>query len=141
MCMQDGYYEKGGVKMKTIAVYIQNKLLSSGITHAITNKNPNISVEVIPGVESCLAVCRSSKADVLLAELRDYYPLTLKDWINRVEKIKETIPHCKIVLVVDEENFPKSAAVANRAFKNEQIDLFLYSSSGLNYLVDIVTSV
>ncbi len=126
--------------MKTIAVYIQNKLLSSGITHAITAKKNKIAVEVIPELGSCLSVCRSSNADVLLGELRDYPPLTLDDWLMRIEKIKEAVPTCKIVLIVDEESFPQSASVASSAFKNEEIDMFLYSSSGLNYLVDIVLS-
>ncbi len=127
--------------MKTIAVYIQNKLLSSGVTHAIAERHPGINIEIISGVESCLSVCRGSNADVLLAELRDYFPLALDDWLSRVERIKEIIPMCKIVLIVDEESFPNSASVVNSAFKNEEIDMFLYSSSGLNYLVDIVSSI
>ncbi len=126
--------------MKTIAVYIQNKLLSSGITHAITAKNQKTKIETIPSIESCLSVCRSSSADILLAELRDYHPLALDDWLERVEKIKDAVPGCKIVLIVDEENFPKSAAIANSAFKNDEIDMFLYSSSGLNFLVDVITN-
>ncbi len=126
--------------MKSIAVYIQNKLLSSGIIHAISVKNPEIKIEEIPEITSCFSMCRSMSADILLAELRDYYPLSLNDWLHRAEIIKDFLPKCKIVLIVDEENFPKSASVANNAFKNEEIDLFLYSSSGLNYLVDIIAN-
>ncbi len=127
--------------MKTIAVYIQNKLLSSGITHAIAARSQQNKIEIISNVESCLSVCRSSNADVLLAELRDYEPLALDNWLARIEKIKEAVPLCKMVLIVDEENFPKSAAIANSAFKNDEIDLFLYSSSGLNFLADVVTNI
>ncbi len=127
--------------MRTIAVYIQNKLLSSGITHAIAERNPGIKIEIISGIESCLSVCRSSNADVLLAELRDYFPLALDDWLTRVEQIKGIVPTCKTVLIVDEESFPNSASVANLAFKNDEIDMFLYSTSGLNYLVDMVSSI
>ncbi len=127
--------------MKTIAVYIQNKLLSSGITHAITAMNNKNKIEIISDVESCLDVCKRSNANILLAELRDYYPLTLDNWLTRVEKIKNAVPLCKIVLIVDEENFPKSAAIANSAFKNDEIDMFLYSSSGLNFLVDVITNI
>ncbi len=126
--------------MKTIAVYIQNKLLLSGVVHAITTRNTKVTIETIPDLESCLSVCRSSKADILLAELRDYSPLSLDDWRDRVAQIKEFLPLCKIALIVDEETFPQSATVANRAFKNEEIDMFLYSSSGLNYLVDVITN-
>ncbi len=127
--------------MKTIAVYIQNKLLLSGIAHAITVKSPKNTVEIISSIDSCLSVCRSSNADVLLAELRDYYPLAVDDWLTRVEKIKSVVPSCKIVLIVDEENFPNSAKFANSAFKNDEIDMFLYSSSGLNFLVDIILNI
>ncbi len=127
--------------MKKIAIYIQNKLLSSGITHAIKARTSQTSVEIIPSIESCLSVCRSSGANVFLAELRDYYPLALDDWLIRVEEIKNAVPKCKIVLIVDEENFPKSAKVANSAFKNDEIDMFLYSSSGLNFLVDVITNI
>ncbi len=127
--------------MKTIAVYIQNKLLSAGITHAITSRNPKNIVENISNIDTCLSVCRSSNADVLLVELRDYYPLALDDWLTRVEKIKDVVPTCKIVLLVDEENFPQSAKVANFAFKNNEIDMFLYSSSGLNFLVDVIANI
>ncbi len=127
--------------MKTIAVYIQNKLLCSGITHAIAARNQTNKIEIISNVESCLSVCRSSNADVLLAEVRDYYPLALEDWLKRVKKIKDALPDCKSVLIVDEENFPKSAATANIAFKNDEIDMFLYSSSGLNFLVDVITNI
>ncbi len=127
--------------METIAVYIQNKLLSSGITHAIYVKKPKIKIETIPDVESCLTVCKNSNANILLAELRDYYPLALDDWLNRVDEIKHASSACKIVLIVDEENFPQSAKGANSAFKNDEIDMFLYSSSGLNYLVDVITNI
>ncbi len=126
--------------MKTIAVYIQNKLLSSGIIHAITARNQKIAIEIIPDIESCLSVCRSGSVDILLAELRDYAPLSLDDWRDRVEQIKEFLPSCKIALIVDEETFPESATIVNRAFRNEEIDMFLYSSSGLNYLVDMVSN-
>ncbi len=127
--------------MKTIAVYIQNKLLLSGVTNAVKERNPKNKIEIIPSIESCLSSCRSSNANVLLAELRDYHPLALEDWLSRVEKIKDALPTCKIVLIVDEENFPKSAAVANSAFKNDEIDMFLYSSSGLNFLVDVISNI
>ncbi len=127
--------------MQTIAVYIQNKLLSSGISHAVAIKKPKISIETIPNVESCFSVCKNSNANVLIAELRDYYPLSLDDWLNRVDEIKHAVSSCKIILIVDEENFPQAAKGANSAFKNDEIDMFLYSSSGLNYLVDVIINI
>ncbi len=126
--------------MNTIAVYVQNKLLLSGIISALAAKKPTTAIEIVPEIGSCVSVCRSSSANVFLAELRDYSPLSLDNWLARAEKIKHAVPMCKIVLVVDEESFPESASFASLAFKNEQIDMFLYSSSGLNYLVDIVLS-
>ncbi len=126
--------------MKTIAIYIQNRLLSSGVKNAIILSDANVKVEMIPDVQSCIQLCKNSKADILLAELRDYAPLALDDWLNRANKIKQDLPSCKIVLIVDEENFPNSALQAKNAFKYEEIDMFFYSSSGLNYLTDMVSS-
>ncbi len=125
---------------KTIAIYIQNRLLLSGIAHAIEAKKDLTKIEIIPDIESCLSSCRQSKADMLLAELRDYQPLTLENWLSKAKEIKVNLPRCKIVLLVDEENFPQSAEEAKKAFKNEEIDMFFYSTSGLNYLVDAITS-
>ncbi len=124
--------------MRKIVSYIQNKLLASGVKSAIENGEHKASVDVVIDADSCVSYCRSVAPDVFIAEVRDYPPITLDDWLGRSAQIKEVAPKCRVALIVDEESYPGSAQEIRQAFKNKEIDLFFYSSSGLNYLADTI---
>ncbi len=126
--------------MKTVVAYIQNRLLSSGLKHAIVFSDHKSTVTLAPMAESSAETCWGMKPDVFVAEVRDVSPLSIDEWLLRVEQIKEALPNCKIVFIVEEENWPKSAEQAKEAFRDKKIDMFFYSTSGLEYLADTINS-
>ncbi len=134
------YVFQGGEQMKTVVAYIQNRLLSSGLKHAIVFSDPTSTVSLVHTADSSAETCWGMKPDVFVAEVRDAPPLSIEDWFVRAEQIKKDVPDCKIVFIADEENWPKSAAKAKEAFRDKKIDMFFYSSSGLEYLADTINN-
>ncbi len=126
--------------MKTVVAYIQNRLLSSGLKHAIVFSDPKSTVTLAPMAQSSVDICWGEKPDIFIAEVRDTSPLSIEEWFVRIEQIKEVVPECKIFFIVDEENWPKSAEQAKEALKDKKIDMFFYSTSGLDYLADTINS-
>ena len=89
--------------MKKIIVSIPNALLAGGVVMYL-KKNPDFKVyrEDDPiGIEE---LCISSKADVVVAEVRERSPNTLDEWNIRVKAIEKNLPDCKAVYVVDENS-------------------------------------
>ena len=54
--------------------------------------------------------------------------------------MRETLPRCKIAMIVDDENYPDTAEAVKKEKANGKIDAFFYASSGLAYLVDAIES-
>ncbi len=127
--------------MKKVVIHVQNELFLASLRLAIASNDKDLEVSIKSVVESCVAACRSEKADIFIAEVRDRSPLTIAEWFVRIEEIKESLPNCKIIFIADEENNPKSAAEVQKAYKEKKIDMFFFSKSGLDYLVDVVSTI
>ncbi len=125
--------------MKCVVAYIQNQLLAFALFHAMEGRK-KASVELVPQVESCYMYCKSMNPDIFIAEVKDSAPLTLEEWYVRIEEIKQTEKNCKIILIADRENQPKSALQVKEAFKDKKIDLFFYMTSWPDYIADVVTA-
>ena len=91
--------------MKKIIVSIPNALLAGGVVMYL-KKNPDFKVYREDNPSGIEDLCIASKADVLLAEVRERPPHTLDEWNIRVKAIKKGLPDCKAVYVVDENALP-----------------------------------
>ena len=77
--------------MKKIIVSIPNALLTGGVVMYL-KKNPDFKVYREDNPSGIEDLCIATKADVLLAEVRERPPHTLDEWNIRVDEIKKNSP-------------------------------------------------
>ena len=125
--------------MKKIVVSIPNVLLAGGVVMYL-KKNPDFKVYREDNPSGIENLCIASKADVLLAEVRERPPHTLDEWNIRVKEIKKKLPDCKAVYVVDENSSPKLADQVALARSNRLIDAFVYGTVSGEYVTALIGS-
>ena len=125
--------------MKKIIVSIPNALLAGGVVMYL-KKNPDFKIYREDDPSGIEDLCIASKADVLLAEVRERPPHTLDEWSVRVKEIKKKLPDCKVVYVVDENSSPKLADQVALARSNRLIDAFIYGTVSGEYVTALVGS-
>ena len=125
--------------MKRIIVSIPNALLAGGVVMYL-KKNPDFKVYREDNPSGIEDLCIASKADVLLAEVREISPHTLDEWNIRVKAIKKGLPDCKVVYVVDENSSPELADQVALARSNRLIDAFVYGTVSGEYVTALIGS-
>ena len=125
--------------MKKIIVSIPNALLAGGVVMYL-KKNPDFKVYREDNPSGIEDLCIASKADVLLAEVRERPPHTLDEWNIRVKAIKKSLSDCKVVYVVDENSSPDLADQVALARSNRLIDAFVYGTVSGEYVTALVGS-
>ena len=125
--------------MKKIIVSIPNALLAGGVVMYL-KKNPDFKVYREDDPSGIEDLCIASKADVLLAEVRERSPHTLDEWNIRLNKIKKKLPDCKVVYVVDENSSPELADQVALARSNRLIDAFVYGTVSGEYVTALIGS-
>ena len=125
--------------MKKIIVSIPNALLAGGVVMYL-KKNPDFKVYREDNPSGIEDLCIASKADVLLAEVRERPPHTLDEWNIRVKEIKKSLPDCKVVYVVDENSSPDLADQVALARSNRLIDAFVYGTVSGEYVTALIGS-
>ena len=125
--------------MKKIIVSIPNALLAGGVVMYL-KKNPDFKVYREDNPSGIEDLCIASKADVLLAEVRERSPHTLDEWNIRVKAIKISLPDCKVVYVVDENSSPDLADQVALARSNRLIDAFVYGTVSGEYVTALIGS-
>ena len=125
--------------MKKIIVSIPNALLAGGVVMYL-KKNPDFKIYREDNPSGIEDLCIASKADVLLAEVRERPPHTLDEWNIRVKAIKKGLPDCKVVYVVDENSSPDLADQVALARSNRLIDAFVYGTVSGEYVTALIGS-
>ena len=125
--------------MKKIIVSIPNALLAGGVVMYL-KKNPDFKVYREDNPSGIEDLCIASKADVLLAEVRERPPHTLGEWNIRVNEIKKELSDCKVVYVVDENSSPELADQVALARSNRLIDAFVYGTVSGEYVTALIGS-
>ena len=125
--------------MKKIIVSIPNALLAGGVVMYL-KKNPDFKIYREDNPSGIEDLCIASKADVLLAEVRERSPHTLDEWNIRVKAIKKNLPDCKVVYVVDENSSPVLADQVALARSNRLIDAFVYGTVSGEYVTALIGS-
>ena len=71
-------------------------------------------------------------------EVTGYTPWKLEERLKIREEVKRQNPHCKVVLIVDENADKKLAGRVLQAKKDGLIDNFIYGSVSATYLSAVV---
>ena len=125
--------------MKKIIVSIPNALLAGGVVMYL-KKNPDFKVYREDNPSGIEDLCIASKADVVVAEVRERSPNTLDEWNIRVKEFKKRVPDCKAVYVVDENSSPELADQVALARSNRLIDAFVYGTVSGEYVTALIGS-
>lgn len=125
--------------MKTVVVNIPNSLMAGGICKYL-RQDPGLRVIRHDHREKISGMCIAAKADVLLAEARNYSPYTVSDWLTEYSMVRADRPQCKLAVVVDENSCPETANEVQQACSRGLIDVFFYGTVSGEYVTAVIAS-
>ena len=121
--------------MKNIVISMQNTLLSEAIARAFSDTGEFRIEQILPGkTNDTLSLCCAMQAEILLMEVSRLPAYTLESRLKLIECVRRAMPHCKFVLLCDENSDPELAHRVMIVRQDRLIDAFLYASVTPAYL-------
>ena len=121
--------------MKNIVISMQNTLLSEAIARAFSDTGEFRIEQILPGkTNDTLSLCCAMQAEILLMEVSRLPAYTLESRLKLIECVRRAMPHCKFVLLCDENGDPELAHRVMIVRQDRLIDAFLYASVTPAYL-------
>lgn len=124
--------------MRRIVVDMQNYLFADAVAHTLQNADSDFDVYKSETPEKTTDLCSICEPYALLMEVTGYTPWKLEERLKIREEVKRQNPHCKVVLIVDENADKKLAGRVLQAKKDGLIDNFIYGSVSATYLSAVV---
>lgn len=124
--------------MRRVVIDMQNYLFADAIALALKNADSDFDVRRSENPENTVDLCRLSVPYALLMEVTGYSPWRLEERLRIRNEIKRQTPHCKIVLIVDENAEKPLARRVLQAKKDGLIDNFIFGSVSAEYLTAVV---
>lgn len=124
--------------MRRIVVDMQNFLFADAIARTLRSTDSDFDVRRSESPDKTVELCGLCQPYALLMEVTGYTPWKLEERLKIRNEVKEQSPHCKIVLIVDENAEKKLAQRVLQAKKDGLIDNFIYSSVSAAYLSAII---
>lgn len=124
--------------MRRVVIDMQNYLFADAIALALKNADSDFDVRRSETPENTVDLCRLSVPYALLMEVTGYSPWRLEERMIIRNEVKHLTPHCKIVLIVDENAERPLARRVLQAKKNGLIDNFIFGSVSAEYLTAVV---
>lgn len=124
--------------MRRIVVDMQNYLFADAIAQALKNADSDFDVRSSESPNKTVELCGLCEPYALLMEVAGYTPWKLEERLKIRDEVKRLKPHCKIVLIVDENAEKKLARRVVQAKKDGLIDNFIYGSVSATYLSAVI---
>ncbi|MDD7719553.1 MAG: hypothetical protein PUJ11_08745 [Eubacteriaceae bacterium] len=124
--------------MRRIVVDMQNFLFADAIAQTLRSADSDFDVRKSESPDKTVELCSICEPYALLMEVTGYTPWKLEERLKIRDELKQIHPHCKIVLIVDENAEKKLAALVLQAKKDGLIDNFIYSSVSAAYLSAVI---
>ena len=124
--------------MRRVVIDMQNYLFADAIALALKNADSDFDVRRSENPENTVDLCRLSVPYALLMEVTGYSPWRLEERLRIRNEVKRQTPHCKIVLIVDENAEKPLARRGLQAKKDGLIDNFIFGSVSAEYLTAVV---
>ena len=124
--------------MRRVVIDMQNYLFADAIALALKNADSDFDVRRSENPENTVDLCRLSVPYALLMEVTGYSPWRLEERMIIRNEVKRQTPHCKIVLIVDENAEKPLARRVLQAKKDGLIDNFIFGSVSAEYLTAVV---
>ncbi|MGN1116832.1 MAG: hypothetical protein ACI4TH_09700 [Candidatus Ornithomonoglobus sp.] len=117
---------------------MQNYLFADAIARALKNADSDFDVRKSESPNKIVELCGLCEPYALLMEVTGYTPWKLEERLKIRDEVKQLKPHCKIVLIVDENADKKLARRVLQAKKDGLIDNFVYGSVSAAYLSAVI---
>ena len=124
--------------MRRIVVDMQNFLFADAIAQTLRSADSDFDVRKSESPDKTVELCSICEPYALLMEVTGYTPWTLEERLKIRDELKQIHPHCKIVLIVDENAEKKLAPRVLQAKKDGLIDNFIFSSVSAAYLSAVI---
>ena len=124
--------------MRRIVVDTQNFLFADAIAQTLRSADSDFDVRKSESPDKTVELCSICEPYALLMEVTGYTPWKLEERLKIRDELKQIHPHCKIVLIVDENAEKKLAPRVLQAKKDGLIDNFIFSSVSAAYLSAVI---
>ncbi|MBQ8605681.1 MAG: hypothetical protein IJ408_03000 [Clostridia bacterium] len=124
--------------MRRIVINMQNSLFCNAIADTLRNSGNELDPYTVDLPDRVVDECKWVSPYALLMEVTGYTPWEMFERMKIRDEIKQLLPECKIVLIVDENAEKDVAELVKQAKKDSLIDQFIYGSISASYLADIV---
>lgn len=124
--------------MRRVVIDMRNYLFADAIALALKNADSDFYVCRSENPENTVDLCCLSVPYALLMEVTGYSPWRLEERMIIRNEVKHLTPHCKIVLIVDENAERPLARRVLQAKKDGLIDNFIFGSVSAEYLTAVV---
>lgn len=124
--------------MRRVVVDMQNYLFADAIAQTLKKADSDFDVYRSEGPEKTVDLCSLCEPYALLMEVTGYSPCDLEERLRVWDEVKQQIPRCKIVLIVDENAEKDLARRVLQAKKDGLIDNFIFGSVSAAYLSAVV---
>ena len=123
--------------MRRIVIDMQ-ALFAAAIEDALLGSGFGFDTVKVKSPAQTLSLCRERSADVLLMDVMTLPPRSMAERLKIRDELKQSVPACKIVLMVDEKSEGTVADKVRLAKKDGLIDEFIYSCSASNAYIAAV---
>ena len=117
---------------------MQNYLFADAVAQTLKNADSDFDVHGAEPPGKTVELCRLYEPYALLMEVTGYTPWTLEERLRIRDEVRRQNPHCKIVLVVDENTDKRLADQVRQTKKDGLIDNFIYGSVSAAYLSAVI---
>ena len=124
--------------MRRIVVDMQNFLFADAIARTLRSADSDFDVRKAESPDKTAELCSLCEPYALLMEVTGYTPWKLEERLKIRDEVKQRMPYCKIVLIVDENAEKKLAQRVLQVKKDGLIDNFIYSSISASYLAAVI---
>lgn len=124
--------------MRRIVVDMQNFLFTDAIARTLRSADSDFDVRKSESPDKTVELCSLCQPYALLMEVTSYTPWTLEERLKIRDEVKQRMPDCKTVLIVDENAEKKLARRVLQGKKDGLIDNFIYSSISASYLSAVI---
>ncbi len=126
--------------MRRVLINLQNFMFADAIERTLL-EDGDLRVINVTEPEEVIQQCRLTIPEVLFLEVTGYTPWKFAERRKIWKRVKEFLPQCKVVLMVDENAEHALASQVMDAKQSGKIDAFVFSSVSSSYLAALLQTV
>ncbi len=126
--------------MRRVLINLQNYMFADAIERTI-REDGDFRIINVTEPDEVVRHCRLTFPEVLFLEVTGYTPWKFTERRKIWERVREFLPKCKVVLMVDENAEQVLASRVKEAKLAGDVDAFVFSSVSSSYLAALLQTV